>query len=277
MVKRTITGLTLFGIILLIIYLSSFSRLVFDMTVLLFAVLATIEMGLAMKKAEYKPILSALILMLILIYPACYFYGSLGLLFSFFISFWAAFIIFIFDSSRTLKDFLVTIFVMVYPTLLLGCAFLMSKSYGLIPVLFALAAALMSDCIAYFGGSLFGKHKIFPKISPKKTYEGTIAGVLGGAMGGLLVWGLFEIAKFPAYITFTFTDAVKYPYLVFIFVGMLLSVVATIGDLGASRIKREVGLKDYGTILAAHGGAMDRIDSILFTLPVMTIIMFLFF
>lgn len=277
MFKRIITGLVLFGLILLILYLSSFSHLFFDMTVLLFMALAVAEMCKAMKKAEYNPIITPLILFVLAVYPFCYFFGARGLLFCTFIAFLVAFVEFIFNQKKNIKDFMVTVLIIIYPGALLSTSFLLSVVYGLIPVLFALATALLSDCIAYFGGSFFGKHKIFPVISPKKTYEGTIAGLLGGAMGGMFVYGLFEIAKFPTHITFTFTETINYPYLLYIFLGMAFSAIATIGDLAASRIKREVGLKDYGTVLAAHGGAMDRIDSILFTLPVMTMIMFMFF
>lgn len=277
MIKRTFTGIFLFGIMLLLLYLSSFSGFIFDAAIMLFMVLASVEMYKAMSKLEYKPCLVAIIVMLSLVYPLCYFYHYVGLLIAFLVSFLTAFFIFIFNSKKTFWDFIITVFLLIYPITILSLALVLNNYYGLIPTLFAIGAALMSDTLAYFCGSLFGKKKIFPKISPKKTYTGCLMGLLGGAVGGLLIYALFEIAQFPADIRFTFSSVTNFPYLIYIFGGIIMAVASEMGDLGASRIKREVGLKDYGTILGSHGGIMDRIDSVLFSLIIMSIIMYFAF
>ncbi len=277
MIKRTFMGLFLFGFLLLILYLSSFSRFFFDAVLVLVMVLASVEMYKAMRKLEYKPVLTALITMLVCVFPLCYFYYYVGLLIAFLVSFLTAFVSFIFNSKKGFWDFIITIFLLIYPITIISLALVLNNYYGLIPTLFAVGAALMSDTLAYFCGSLFGKKKIFPKISPKKTYTGCLMGLLGGAIGGLVIYALFEIAKFPADIRFTFSSVNSFAYLIYIFGGILMAVASEMGDLGASRIKREVGLKDYGTILGSHGGVMDRIDSVLFSLIVMSIIMYFAF
>ena len=188
-----------------------------------------------------------------------------------------AFVIFIFDEKKTFTDFAVNVFTILYPVTLLAIVFIMNKNYGMIPVLLAVGISTVSDAAAYFIGSALGKKKIFPKISPKKTYAGCIGGVLGGALGGIVVYLIFELAKFPTYVIFTFTDLLNgvqwAVILLYAFIGAIMAVFSEIGDLAASRIKRQIGIKDYGKILGSHGGIMDRIDSILFSVAAMGIIM----
>lgn len=273
MLKRTVTGLVLLGMFFLVLYFSSFSVFIFDGIIMLIAMLALYEMYQAMKRLDIHPSGLAFIVLGVSIYPLAFFFGYTGLFFAFIIAFLTSFTVYIFDQRKTLYDFIMTIFLLVYPTILLGLGFVLNNKYGLIPILFATGSALMSDTIAYYGGSLWGKKKIFPKISPKKTYTGSVMGLFGGALGGLVVYVLFEVASYPAHIDFMFSDISKVPYLWYIFIGMLMAVGSQLGDLGASRIKREVGIKDYGTLLGSHGGIIDRFDSVLFSIATMSIIM----
>ncbi len=277
MLKRTLTGIFLLGFLILVLYLSSFSKFVFDGIILIFSALALYEMYSAMKRLDYHPSGIAFIVLVVAIYPLAYFFNYTGLLFAFLLAFLTAFVVYIFNTKKTFKDFILTIVLCVYPMLLLGLSFVMNNLYGMIPSLFALSAALMCDTLAYYGGSFWGKKKIFPKISPKKTYVGSIIGIFGGALGGLVIYALFEVLHFPSHIVFTFSSISKYPYLYYIIIGMGMAVASEIGDLAASRIKREVGLKDYGSLMGAHGGVMDRIDSVLFSLAIMSAIMFFVF
>lgn len=107
------------------------------------------------------------------------------------------------------------------------------------------------DTCAYCVGMLIGKHKMAPVLSPKKSVEGAIGGVLGAAILG---------AVYAAAIK----DAVL-SYAVICAAGALISMV---GDLAASGIKRNQGIKDYGTLIPGHGGILDRFDSVIFTAPV---------
>ncbi len=119
--------------------------------------------------------------------------------------------------------------------------------------------AWASDIFAYFSGRLLGKKKLIPDVSPKKTVAGAVGGAIGAAIG-FLVFGLVT------------GDALSSVSLLSLFVaGLFAAVAGQVGDLVASLIKRQYGIKDYGKIMPGHGGAMDRFDSILFVAPVMLI------
>ena len=129
-------------------------------------------------------------------------------------------------------------------------------------LILTLASAWVSDSGAYFVGRAFGKRKLAPKISPKKTVEGAIGGVVTCTVFFVLFGMLYT------YICSAFLNTkviVNYGYLLIMApIGSLLSIV---GDLSASIIKRQCGIKDFGTIMPGHGGIMDRFDSVLFVSP----------
>jgi len=115
------------------------------------------------------------------------------------------------------------------------------------------------DAGAYLAGSLLGKHHAFPSVSPKKTWEGIIGGFIltvgGAAVGATLspVWRQFAFWKgFPHILVVSF----------------LVGLAVQLGDIFESKLKRAAGVKDSGTFLPGHGGALDRIDGLLFALPV---------
>ncbi len=121
----------------------------------------------------------------------------------------------------------------------------------------------VSDTFAYFCGMLFGKHKLIPEVSPKKTVEGSIGGIVFTAVG-FVVYGL---------IVSRITDGgMELNYVLLAVTGMIVSVISQIGDLSASLIKRNYGIKDYGFIFPGHGGVLDRFDSVLLTAPVLLIV-----
>lgn len=107
------------------------------------------------------------------------------------------------------------------------------------------------DTCAYCVGMLIGKHKMAPVLSPKKSIEGAVGGVVGAALLGV-VYGAA-------------TQGPMLEYAVICAVGALISMV---GDLAASAIKRNQGIKDYGKLIPGHGGILDRFDSVIFTAPV---------
>ena len=106
------------------------------------------------------------------------------------------------------------------------------------------------DTCAYCVGMLIGKHKMAPVLSPKKSIEGAVGGVVGAALLGVI----YAVA----------THGAMLEYAVICGVGALISMV---GDLAASAIKRNQGIKDYGKLIPGHGGVMDRFDSVIFTAP----------
>lgn len=117
----------------------------------------------------------------------------------------------------------------------------------------------ISDTFAYFTGRLLGKHKLSPTVSPKKTVEGSIGGILFAALFAL-AFGLILEAL----------EAVSSVNIVLLLVaGAALSVASQIGDLTASLLKREYGIKDYGRIFPGHGGVLDRFDSVVALAPLL--------
>jgi phosphatidate cytidylyltransferase len=159
------------------------------------------------------------------------------------------------------RDATASLFVAVYPALLAGFAALLLKpDDGPDRVIVFIAVTVCSDIGGYVAGILFGRHKMSPVISPKKTWEGfsgsTLACVVAGA---LLVRFLLGGAYWQGAV-----------------VGAVVVVCATLGDLIESVIKRDLGIKDMGTVLPGHGGIMDRLDSLLFTLVPVWVLLELF-
>lgn len=114
-----------------------------------------------------------------------------------------------------------------------------------------LIASWGTDTFAYIFGMLFGRHKLIPSISPNKSVEGAIGGTVAS---GWIAWLVLR--------------SMGAAHLVPVFFCMLLaSVLSQFGDLFASKMKRESGRKDYGTIFKGHGGVLDRFDSMLFVIP----------
>lgn len=120
----------------------------------------------------------------------------------------------------------------------------------------------LGDSFAYSFGRRFGKHKMTPVLSPKKSWEGLIAEVVGVTVVGL-IYGILVKDAFSAY---------KLPVLACVIAAFFGSLLSVAGDLTASAVKREYGIKDYGTLIPGHGGVMDRFDSILFAAPFVYII-----
>jgi phosphatidate cytidylyltransferase len=124
-------------------------------------------------------------------------------------------------------------------------------------LLLAFSAAWVSDTGAYFTGLALGKRKLCPEISPKKTVEGAIGGLISAVVAFVVISVIFT----------SIYDNLTVNYLYLLIIAPIASVLGMIGDLSASVIKREYGIKDYGNIMPGHGGVMDRFDSILFVLP----------
>jgi phosphatidate cytidylyltransferase len=125
-----------------------------------------------------------------------------------------------------------------------------SDSFGFNLVLAVLLGTWACDIFAYFGGRLLGRHRLAPAISPNKTVEGFVIGLAAGI--------------FTTWVTlyregFTNSQA--------LLVGAGVALAAPLGDLFESFLKRDMGVKDSGTLLAAHGGVLDRIDALLFAGP----------
>ncbi len=119
-------------------------------------------------------------------------------------------------------------------------------------VLLVLPAVWIADAGAYFVGKGIGRHHMTPRLSPKKTWEGYIGGIVAGTLGTVLLAYLWQYLAGPG------TNISPLSGLA---LGFTLSVVTVLGDLGASMIKRQVGVKDSSNLIPGHGGVFDRIDS----------------
>ena len=138
-------------------------------------------------------------------------------------------------------------------------------------VLLILCYAWGGDSAAYFAGRFFGKHKLAPTVSPNKTIEGAIGGVCGSVVLGVLATFIYH-GTLPEAVTFGGQSIGGAIYFIVAIVGVIASVLGILGDLFASAVKRQVGIKDYGRIFPGHGGILDRFDSVMFIAPLVTIV-----
>lgn len=120
-------------------------------------------------------------------------------------------------------------------------------------VLTVFVGVWVCDTMAYFIGSAIGKHKIFPRVSPNKSWEGSISGLIGSLIALVLI---VKAGWLPGLDYF---DALM--------LGLITGVAGQAGDFAESLVKRDVGVKDSSNLLPGHGGAWDRLDSILFAAP----------
>jgi phosphatidate cytidylyltransferase len=120
-------------------------------------------------------------------------------------------------------------------------------------LMFILPTVWMADAGAYALGAKYGKHKLAPRLSPKKSWEGYFAGVFTGTLYGAFFAWAYNVHTFVGPLTITIGQGAL--------LGLVLSVITTLGDLGESLFKRQGGIKDSGTLFPGHGGAFDRIDS----------------
>jgi len=149
-------------------------------------------------------------------------------------------------SSRDFGNQILTIF---YTSLgFIAFAFLRKESMNLVIYLFLVA--MLTDVFAYFVGIKLGKHRLAVTISPKKSIEGAIGGLVIGSV----------LATIFAY----YLNVFAYSFWIVLLLSLVLSVISQIGDLIASKFKRETGVKDYSNIFPGHGGVLDRFDSSMF-------------
>lgn len=110
----------------------------------------------------------------------------------------------------------------------------------------------INDTFAYLGGKMFGRTKLAPRISPGKTWEGTIIGIgVAGLMSYIAARYLIEMEEYAIWFS----------------IGIIVAIFGNVGDLFESKIKRRHGIKDSGKLLPGHGGILDRMDSLLFAIP----------
>lgn len=270
MLKRAVTAIILVGYAFAMLYLGTAVHYGFlDALIMSFAFVGTYEMYHTFRKSEYKNSWGAPLLLCVAIYPLWYFLGYKGILIALSLSICLALAVFTFKAEMELKDLLASIFSLIYPMALVSLAFALSREFpcgGTFAISFAIFLPVFSDTFAYLVGSTLGKRKLCPSISPKKTVAGAIGGLLGSVLCAVTFFLLFDLYAVIPVGYVTFSDSVAVRAVVFVVLGIVGGVLAEIGDLAASRIKRSMNIKDFGNIFPGHGGVLDRLDSIMFTL-----------
>ena len=138
------------------------------------------------------------------------------------------------------------------------------EQHGLAYLVLALGGAWIADSGAYFVGTLFGRAKLCPEISPKKTVAGFIGAIASNVVFFVLFCGIYASVMTKKGISISLN------WFAVILISMVCAVLGTLGDLAASTLKRQLGIKDYGKAMPGHGGLLDRFDSVLLVLPFFT-------
>ncbi|MBW1667472.1 MAG: phosphatidate cytidylyltransferase [Deltaproteobacteria bacterium] len=158
-------------------------------------------------------------------------------------------------SRHSLEDIGKTVLGLIYVCTPLALLIVIDKHpRGNIWIFFLMAVIFLGDTGAFYVGRALGKHKLYRSISPGKTWEGALGGVLSAVVAALVFPEFFSIYKVNSTI---------------IVLAIVLSICGQIGDLAESMLKRTNGVKDSGSILPGHGGLLDRIDGLLFSIPVL--------
>ncbi len=232
----------------------------FDLSIIVVALIGARELYAAFSNKGFKPLAGAGYFLIALFYlQHLYFDGRFDFIYTI-----AAFVfllsLLIWKQSIRPVDIAVTMLGFFYPGVLLITANLLREQAYLHEyylLILTLIATYATDTFAYFTGIRFGKKKLCPTISPNKTVEGSVGGMTGSVVSVILIGIILER------VYNTHLDVIH-----LVAIGLLGGVFSQVGDLTASTIKRYCGIKDYGNIIPGHGGILDRIDSLLFTLPI---------
>jgi phosphatidate cytidylyltransferase len=244
-------GLALGALVLIPLYTL---RWVFAVVVAAVIGVAIVEICRALGTAGFRPTLLPLVVGGPVTIIAAYLRGSDALLFGLVATVLACIAWRVPEGGRRLlPDVTSSAFVAAYVPFLAGfAALLTAQPHGAARVTAFIATTVCSDVGGYAAGVLFGKHPMAPSVSPKKSWEG-----FAGSAGACVLAGVLLVSTF---VDIAWWQGVLY--------GLAVVVSATVGDLGESLLKRDLGIKDMGHLLPGHGGIMDRLDSLLLVAPV---------
>ena len=255
------------GIPLLLVILFVCPKIVTTLAICLLSAIGIRELLYTTGIAAQKTMLYAAMDMGVFLPLCCYFGLSLTAMTGLTVVF--ALIVFI-EALRTYPEVRFasvsgTLFAGVAIPLCLGSiARILGLEQGRYLVLVPILIPFLSDAGAYFVGCGMGKHKLAPALSPNNTVEGAVGGLLTG-IAAMMIYGI--VIRFGFQLTYNFLYGAVY--------GLVGAAVSIVGDLSFSMIKRETGIKDYGTLFRAHGGVLDRFDSVIFAAPVVELLLYL--
>jgi len=263
LLKRVLSAIVLIACLIALIYVGGVSIWI---ALSLVAVIAQWELGKALgytdKESGKLKILIFGMIVSILMYASCYLADyKVSLILFPAVYLIILFAIYVFNFGKySAKDVASYLFIFAYIAVSLSFIPIIRESFeqGRYLVWLILIPPISSDTFAYFVGSAIGKHKMAPVVSPKKSIEGSVGGVIGAAV----VTGIF------GYYVSTVMNVTNGFVIACAVIGLVVGGVSQIGDLAASAIKREYGIKDYGKLIPGHGGALDRVDSILYVAPI---------
>lgn len=259
--KKNLTNRIITAFFLAIfVYFTIFSnRHIMTLGFLILSNVAIFEMTNALKNIDYNGLLiPALIFNTILLISSQYSSSESILLLELLLYVFGMFIYVLFDLKLNLEDIFANIFMAIYISLSYAFILLLNDYRW---ILFAFLITAFTDTFAYAVGLTIGKNKLIERLSPKKTIEGSIGGIAGALLFTYIFLSYFKF---------------EHRFIIYLF-AFIISIVSQIGDLFASYIKRMAGIKDYGDMLIGHGGVMDRFDSLLMVVPLVFLMVKLFF
>lgn len=252
---RTLTIVVGIPIILLIIHSGG---IIFYASLGLISLLGALELWQIFKKKDYHPaLISGFFAIMFFLFQKVM---SESIFFDTRLIFTLLFFLIIMENfllkpqkNNGLFNIAITIFIAVYLGHLLSFLIEMRElPNGKILLIFSLFTTWMSDIVAYLVGNKLGKRHPFPFLSPNKTLAGSLSGLLGGGLCGMAFYLILPIKPFLLAI-----------------IGIMAALFGQLGDLFESMIKRIFGVKDSGHLLPGHGGILDCMDSILFSIPIL--------
>lgn len=165
--------------------------------------------------------------------------------------------------SRHFDNVAVSVFTMLYIPLLASFLILPLTFHGhqVAHAIILVFLPAISDTGGLFAGAWFGRHKLSPRISPKKSVEGLLGSILLSIIGSYIIFAV------------TYPDRWSTSWWVPVVMGVTVGIVGTFGDLCASMLKRDIGIKDMGHLLKGHGGVLDRVDSIILCAPFLALLL----
>lgn len=276
--KRVLTAMVLIPLVLLVLFKAP--MWLFTLVVGVVAMGAAVEYFGLVEAHGLHPMKGMALVFIAFLFVATAF-GSVWLIYPAVLLFFLPLLLLIMsvrseDLAKALPSAASTAFVVPYIALALwGLVLLRQNNSGLFLIVFTFVIVWSGDIFAYYAGRAFGRHKLAARISPGKTWEGTAASFLGSVflahvlfvdnhqiMVALHRWGLTQQS-------YGLPEMSRSALLVTgMTLGACVNVAAQIGDLAESLIKRGAGVKDSGRLLPGHGGVLDRIDALLFAIPV---------
>jgi phosphatidate cytidylyltransferase len=263
--KRILTALVLIPLVLLLVFLGP--KWLFALLTAGVAALAAWEyLGMA-ERTGARPPRVAVVVAIALLFAGHFEYPDLtSSIFGLLALALLVYSVFASPVERVMADATASVFCFLYTGLtLLAIPALRDETNGPSLVAFLFCAVWAGDIAALYVGRAFGRHKLAPTISPNKSWEGSIASVAGSmlAVGALLALAAYLETWNSAKLTFG--EDLWY----WLALAAVLNIVAQVGDLAESALKRSVGLKDSGNLLPGHGGILDRIDALLLAAPIL--------